>query len=96
MQDTKKKIHFVKRGGSAGSTGKMHPEIAKFFDAEDLEEEYGGLLPRSADRHTDTQTRRQTRTHTRADTRADIQAHTQAHTHTHGITLCSWFGIQHV
>ncbi len=45
-QDTKAKIHFVKSSGTAGRYGRMDPVVARFFDDDDLEEDYGGTRPR--------------------------------------------------
>lgn len=48
FQETKAKVHFVKRSGNAGRNGKLDPELAKYFDDDDIEEDYGGTLPRRA------------------------------------------------
>ena len=46
-QATLDKVKFVTSKGkacTAGATGRMHPELAKNFDADQLEEDYGGTL----------------------------------------------------
>lgn len=45
-QETKSKVHFIKRTGNAGRNGRMDPVLAQFFDDDDVEEDYGGTLPR--------------------------------------------------
>eukprot|EP00037_Helgoeca_nana_P009339 m.81901 g.81901 ORF g.81901 m.81901 type:complete len:561 (-) comp19513_c0_seq1:2181-3863(-) len=43
--ETKKKIFFVSRSGTAGRGGKMAEKFAEYFDDDQLEEDYGGTLP---------------------------------------------------
>ena len=47
-KETLAKVHFVKRSGTAGPRKTMDPGFAVCFDENQLEEEYGGTLPRSA------------------------------------------------
>lgn len=48
-QATRDKIHFVSRRGKHGARGTMDAALAAVFDDEQLEEEYGGLLPSTYD-----------------------------------------------